>query len=131
MQTPTEEQKALQLRLCRKIAKIDYFAANWVLYEAPALDTFSYTDNLQTCFSWEYTPQGYDFWLKMFTELGKTNQQTLSKPTTSNTPATDTIPLTHAVELWWQREHRLASAQREEVFALRNAIRKICGQEHY
>lgn len=122
MQAPTEEKKRLHLLLCSNIRGIDTEAAIWVYNEAPKMRSFQYTDDLLDAFTWNESPQGADFWCDI--QIKMQNKNRVNTPTTSQ-------PAAPPVELWWQRERREQHAQREEIFALRNAIRKICGQEHY
>lgn len=107
------------LELCERVRKINPKAARWMLNEAPKQPSFKARGDLFECFTWSSTPQTTVFWYQMYERL---KTEPVKSPV---------IPLAATVELWWQRDRRLQAAKRVEVFALRNAIRAICGQEHY
>lgn len=57
--------------LTDKVAKIDKGAARYMREQAPALKDFVYDGELINCFTWNYTPQGYDYWGNIYDKLNE------------------------------------------------------------
>jgi hypothetical protein len=55
--------------LVGEVQKIDPNAAVYMLTEAKKLDDFDYTDRLVTAFTWADTPQGWEYWDDIDTQL--------------------------------------------------------------
>lgn len=51
-----------------RVRGIDPEAAEYLLYEAPKLYKFRPEDSLFNCFYWDNTPQGDNYWKKLFFE---------------------------------------------------------------
>lgn len=59
--------------LCKKVEAVDADAAAYMRSEeARALWDFQALEDLKACFTWSYTPQGFEYWDKIHDAIGGT-----------------------------------------------------------
>lgn len=55
--------------LIEKVSSVDSEAAQWLVENCARLRYFVPSDNLVECFSWEDTPQGFEFWRSIAVDI--------------------------------------------------------------
>jgi hypothetical protein len=64
----TQDRKTY-VDLCRRVAKIDKDAAQYLITSARELPIFVLSDDLSSCFLWIDTPQGHRYWSNLYKKL--------------------------------------------------------------
>lgn len=57
-------------RLVNRVRAIDPAASCWMMNHAPTIYGFEQDAALYFCFTWEWTPQGHEYWSKISRNLG-------------------------------------------------------------
>jgi len=68
------------LKIVAIVYSIDKEAANYLLTEALLLPEFRFRDDLGTCFLWETTPYGRDYWYDLCEEIYKIQNHDYRQP---------------------------------------------------